>query len=252
MLNGYVQVGHGPHKVMVMGGWFGAADDWVGTVSALDADAFTFVLFDYRGYGRSRHRDGDYTFEESAGDVLALADYLGWERFSLIGHSMGGVAIQRVLLAAPQRIDRMLAISAVPACSSRMDTERLAMFKNAVTDVTRREFIINYSTGNRLPKAWAAGLAQRSRDCSTEKAFSAYLTEWATRDFSALVQGNPVPVKVMVGEYDPTIGAALMRETWLAWYPNAQIAVLSNCAHYPMYEIPLALAAAIQSYLQQP
>lgn len=252
MINGYVQVGRGPHKVMVMGGWFGDADDWLATVNALDAEAFTFVLFDYRGYGRSRHMEGEYSFEESARDVLALADHLGWERFSLIGHSMGGVAIQRVLLAAPHRIDRMLAISAVPACSSRMDGERLAMFNDAVTNVARREFIIDFSTGKRLPKAWVCAMAQRSRAGSTEQAFAAYLTEWATNDFSALVQGNQVPVKVMVGEFDPTIGAALMQATWLAWYPNAQMEVLSNCGHYPMYEIPLALAAAIQSYLQQP
>jgi pimeloyl-ACP methyl ester carboxylesterase len=252
MTNAYVQVGHGPHKVMVMGGWFGHADDWLATVCALDAEAFTFVLFDYRGYGRSRHLEGEYNFEESARDVLALADRLGWQRFSLIGHSMGGVAIQRVLLAAPHRVDRMLAISAVPACSSRMDGERLAMFTDAVTNVARREFIIDFSTGKRLPKAWVAAMARRSRESSTEQAFTGYLTEWATNDFAALVQGNPVPLKVMVGEFDPTIGAALMQATWLAWYPNAQMDVLSNCGHYPMYEIPLALAAGIQSYLQQP
>lgn len=252
MLNGYEQVGHGPHKVMVMGGWFGDAGDWRATFGALDPDAFSLVLFDYRGYGRSRQREGAYTFEESAADVLALADHLGWDRFSLIGHSMGGVAIQRVLLAAPHRIDRMLAISAVPACSSRMDGERLAMFRQAVTDVARREFIINYSTGNRLPKAWVAAMAQRSIEGSDPRAFAGYLAEWASNDFSALVNGNPVPLKVMVGEFDPTIGAALMQATWLAWYPNAQMEVLSNCAHYPMHEIPLALAAAIQTYLQQP
>jgi esterase len=252
MINGYMQVGHGPLKVMVMGGWFGHSGDWLDTVNALDPAAFTFVLFDYRGYGRSRGLEGEYTFEESARDALAVADQLGWDRFSLIGHSMGGVAIQRVMLAAPDRIERMLAISAVPACSSRMDAQRLAMFESAVTDVAKREFIINYSTGSRLPRAWVEAMARRSLEASTQPAFAGYLTEWATNDFSALVQGNPVPLKVLVGEFDPTIGAALMEATWLAWYPNAQMEVLASCGHYPMYETPPALAAAIQSYLQQP
>lgn len=252
MTNGYIQVGHGPHKVMVMGGWLGDAGDWLATVEALDPEAFTFVLFDYRGYGRSRHLEGAYDFEEAARDVLALADRFGWDRFSLIGHSMGGIAIQRVLLAAPQRIDRMLAVTAVPACSSRMDGERLAMFADAVTNVVRREFIIDFSTGKRLPRTWAAAMAQRSRKASTEAAFAGYLAEWATNDFSALVQHNPVRLKVMVGEFDPSINAALMQATWMAWYPNAQFEILPNCGHYPMYEIPLALAAGIQSFLQQP
>jgi esterase len=252
MTNGYMQVGHGPHKVMVMGGWFGDSGDWLDTVNALDPAAFTCVLFDYRGYGRSRNIEGDYTFEQSAQDALALADHLGWQRFSLIGHSMGGVAIQRVLLAAPDRIDRMLAISAVPACSSRMDAQRLAMFESAVDDIAKREFIINYSTGSRLTKTWVEEMARRSLDASTRPAFAGYLKEWATNDFSALVQGNPVKLKVLVGEFDPTIGAALMESTWLAWYPNAQMEVLPQCGHYPMHEMPPTLAAVIQSYLQQP
>jgi esterase len=252
MLNGYAQMGHGPHKVIVMAGWFGVADDWRTTLDALDGDAFTFVLFDYRGYGMSKHIDGEYTFEEVAGDVLRLADHLGWERFSLIGHSMGGAAIQRVMLAAPQRIDRMVAVTAVPACSSRMDAARLSMFESAIGERAKREFIINFSTGSRLPAAWVAQKAERSVDTSTSAAFGGYLKEWATVDFSPLVQNNPTPVKVIVGEFDPTLTADVMLATWLAWYPNAQMETIANSGHYPMHETPLALAAAIQDFLQQP
>lgn len=252
MLNGYAQMGHGPHKVMVMAGWFGIADDWRTTLEALGGEAFTFVLFDFRGYGLSKHIDGPYTFEEAAGDVLRLADHLGWERFSLIGHSMAGAAIQRVMLAAPQRIDRMVAVTAVPACSSRMDAARLSMFESAVGERAKREFIINFSTGSRLPAAWVAQKAERSMDVSTSAAVGGYLKEWATVDFSPLVQGNPTRVKVIVGEFDPTLTADVMRATWLAWYPNAQLETIANSGHYPMHETPLALAAAIQDFLQQP
>jgi esterase len=251
-LNGYQQVGRGPHRVIVMNGWFGNSNDWLATLGALDPDDFTFLLFDYRGYGHSRHIEGQYTFEESAQDVLRLADHLDWDRFSLIGHSMGGVAIQRVLLAAPERVDRMLAVAAVPACSARMDAQRLAMFEAAVTDPDKRESIINYSTGNRLPKSWVSQMARRSWDSSTPQAFAGYLKEWGTRDFSALVKGNPSRLKVIIGENDPSLNAELMNRTWLSWYPNSEMETLSNTGHYPMFEIPLNLAAKVQSYLQQP
>lgn len=250
MLNGYVQVGNGPRKVMVMNGWFGDSDDWRATLAVLDAEAFTFVLFDYRGYGRSKHLEGEYHFEESAGDVLRLADHLGWERFSLIGHSMGGAAIQRVLLAAPDRIDMMLAITAVPACSSRMDAQRLAMFESAVTEVARREMIMNFSTGNRLPKTWAAQMARRSWENSTPPAFAGYMKEWTSNDFSPLVLDNPTRLKVIVGEFDPSLTADVMQKTWLTWYPNSELETLANCGHYPMNEVPLALAASIQAFLE--
>jgi pimeloyl-ACP methyl ester carboxylesterase len=40
-----------------------------------------------------------------------------------------------------------------------------------------------------------------------------------------------------------------MAETFLRRYPLATLEVLRNAGHYPMNETPLALAAAIESFL---
>jgi esterase len=249
--NGFVQLGHGPRKVFVLSGWFGSSADWQPLTPALDPDSFTYVFFDYRGYGRSMERDGEFTFEEAAHDVLALADHLGWDRFSLIGHSMGGMAMQRVLLAAPQRVERMAGVSAVPACGSRMDEGRLAGFRDSVDDLAKRAAIIAYSTGNRLAPRWSAHLAGESARLARREAFAGYLPQWATQDFAAAIAGNTVPVKLFIGEYDPTLTAELMSRTWLSWYPRAQLETLRNAGHYPMYEVPVALATALEDWLKQ-
>jgi len=244
--------GHGPRKVMVFGGAFGHGGDWDAFCAGLDPAIATWVFFDYRGYGRARDTEGGYTFEEAAGDALQLAEALGWGRFSLVGHSMGGVAIQRVLLAAaPGRIERMVAITAVPACSSRMDEQRLAMFDKAATDLAQRQFILDFSTGRRLPAAWLRRQALASNASTAPQAFSGYLRDWGTVDFSERVAGNPVPLKVLIGAHDPTLTRELMERSWLAWYPNASLDVLEGSGHYPMHEVPLALAAAVGRFLQQ-
>jgi pimeloyl-ACP methyl ester carboxylesterase len=240
--------------VLALSGWFGSSADWQALTPALDTEAFTYVFFDYRGYGQSLERDGAFTFEEAANDVLALADHLDWDRFSLIGHSMGGMAMQRVLLDAPQRIERMAGISAVPACGSRMDAARLAGFGGAINDVTKRAGIIAFSTGSRLAPRWSAHLADESMRSSRPEAFAGYLPEWATRDFSAELAhsaGNQVPVKLFIGEHDPTLTAELMNRTWLAWYPRATLETLGNTGHYAMYEVPVALATRLEDWLKQ-
>jgi pimeloyl-ACP methyl ester carboxylesterase len=242
--------GRGPRKVMVFGGAFGHAGDWDAFCAGLDPEQASWVFFDYRGYGRARSVDGDYNFDEAALDALQLAAALGWGRFSLVGHSMGGVAIQRVLLAAvPGRIERMVAITAVPACSSRMDEQRLAMFDKAATDLAQRQFILDFSTGRRLPAVWLRRQARVSHSATAPEAFSGYLRDWGTVDFSNRIAGNPVPVKVLIGANDPTLTRELMERTWLAWYPNASLEVLEGCGHYPMHEAPLALAASVANYL---
>jgi pimeloyl-ACP methyl ester carboxylesterase len=55
------------------------------------------------------------------------------------------------------------------------------------------------------------------------------------------VHGNPVPVKVIVGEHDPALSAVVMEQTYLALYPNAELEVLANAGHYPMFETPVSL-----------
>jgi pimeloyl-ACP methyl ester carboxylesterase len=62
----------------------------------LTPDQFTYVFADLRGYGASRRIAGDYSLEEAAGDVIALADRFGWKAFSLVGYSMTGLVVQRI------------------------------------------------------------------------------------------------------------------------------------------------------------
>jgi pimeloyl-ACP methyl ester carboxylesterase len=109
MAGSYVKVGRGDHHVIALHGWFGSALGWGSLTDYLNTAQFGYVFPDLRGYGSRRDEAGEFTMAEAAADAIALADSLGWDRFSLVGHSMSGVAIQHVLLQAPHR-------SAWPRC----------------------------------------------------------------------------------------------------------------------------------------
>ena len=96
--------GSGDHHVIGLHGWFGSARGWGSLPDYLDSSAYTYAFMDLRGYGDRRQVPGDFTMEEAAADAIALADELGWDCFSLIGHSMSGQAIQHVLLQEPGRV----------------------------------------------------------------------------------------------------------------------------------------------------
>jgi pimeloyl-ACP methyl ester carboxylesterase len=248
-MNNTKLIGSGPRRVIVFSGWMGGADEWGTVFDAISPDTATFALVDYPGYGRAKSAPGPFSFARHATEVVALADDLGWDRFVLMGHSMGGVAIQRVLLEAPQRVAGLIGIAPVPASSSRMDAARLGFFESAISDIAVRQKIFGVSTGNRLSAAWLSKMAKATQSSIAPDAMRAYLHEWATVDFSDQVRGNPVPVQLFIGEHDPTLSAALMKDTWLSYYPNAALEIIGNAGHYPMYEAPAFLGTRIEAFL---
>ncbi len=189
--------------------------------------------------------------EEIARDALDLADELGAERFSVVGHSMGGSAAQRVLSLAPDRVTKLVGISPVPASGVPFDDQGWALFSGAAQDDGNRAAIIDLTTGNRLTRTWIDAMVQHSLDRSTREAFGAYLESWAKDDFAEAVTGNPVPALAVVGEHDPALGADTVNATWMQTYPNARLEVLTNAGHYAMFETPVALATVVERFLAE-
>ena len=243
-------VGNGEHKVLALHGWFGHAQGWGPMVQHLDTQRFTYAFMDYRGYGARRGSGGPYSIAQIGQDALALADQLGWSRFSLIGHSMGGMAIQQVLAEAPDRVRALVGITPVPASGVPFDEQGWAFFSAAAGDVGTRRAIIDLTTGNRLTGTWLDAMAQGSMRHSDAEAFAEYLSAWARTDFADRIRGQQLPVLVIAGEHDPALGAETCKATWLAHYPQARLEVMANAGHYPMDETPIALVSTIESFLQ--
>ena len=235
---------------MCLHGWFGSAEGWGPFVDSLDTDAFMYAFMDYRGYGGEKATRGEYSIKEIASDALALADALGWKTFSALGHSMGGIAAQRLLVDAPGRVEKLVGVSPVPAAGVPFDDATWGFFTSATETPASRYGIIDLTTGKRLTKTWIEKMVAHSLETSTKEAFAAYLVSWAKTDFSAEVQGNATPVLVIAGEHDPALGPDAMKGTLMKNYPNATLEVFANAGHYAPFETPVALATSVERFLR--
>jgi pimeloyl-ACP methyl ester carboxylesterase len=72
------------------------------------------IAFDFRGHGQSHPaKNGAYTIADMAGDIAAVVDTLGLDRFVLVGHSMGGGAALVYAGAHPDRVAGLLLVDPV-------------------------------------------------------------------------------------------------------------------------------------------
>ena len=82
------------------------AKDWDEVALTL-AERYHVFALDQRGHGESA-RPGIYSFEAMRDDLKAFADALSLDRFTLIGHSMGGTVAFLFAEQWPDRIEKLV------------------------------------------------------------------------------------------------------------------------------------------------
>jgi pimeloyl-ACP methyl ester carboxylesterase len=250
MTSSVVSIGSGDHHVLAVHGWFGSARGWGSLPDYVDRSAYTYAFMDLRGYGERKQVTGGFTIAEAATDAIELADELGWDQFSVVGHSMGGKIAHQILLQAPDRVRKLVGVNPVPANAVPMDEQGWELFSGAAENPGNRAAIIDFTTGSKLTPTFVNLVVKHSLENSTVAAFAAYLEAWARSDFSELVKPDTAtPVKLIVGVNDPALSADVMEQTWLVFFPEAEMTILPDAGHYPMFESPVSLATSIEEFL---
>lgn len=95
-------------------------------VAARLSQSYRVFAHDLRGHGESDWvSDGDYGVMDHVFDLASFADHIGAERFTLIGHSLGGNITLRYAGLFPDRIEKLVALEGLGP-SPKMLAERQA------------------------------------------------------------------------------------------------------------------------------
>jgi pimeloyl-ACP methyl ester carboxylesterase len=105
-----IEAGHGGRPILLVHGLTGGKVDFAEWLQPLAEHGWHAVAPDVRGHGQTGGpRDVEaYTPSLVCADLLALADDLGWEKFVVLGHSLGGVFVQHLALDHPERVEALI------------------------------------------------------------------------------------------------------------------------------------------------
>jgi len=215
----------------------------------INNNKFTLAFADVRGYGKSKNMLGEFTVAEISQDVSGLADSLGWHQFSIVGHSMTGMAVQRIMADMPERLISVVAAVPIPASGFPVDEETFAFFESMASNDESFKGGMTALTSGRYGDTWADYKLAENRATVSADAMKAYATMWSKADFSAEVTGNQTPILIVYGAYDSEV----LREntagaTYKLWYPNLEEHICQS-GHYPMTETPIDYIETVQNYL---
>lgn len=240
--------GHGPKKIIGIHGWFGHEHSFDRLEEALDPAQVECAWLALRGIGASRELAGEYSIAEMASDALEAAWALGWDSFSIVGHSMGSKAALLAAAIAPAA-ERVLALAPVPVRSEAFPPEAWRTFDDAADDRASRRSVISASLGERAPAYWVERLAEEAGERADPEVIRAYLHSWAGDDHTEAVRGCGVPTLAVVGERDPSITDQSVSAEYSDLLTNWRVASIPGAGHYVLDEAPLQVGALAHDFL---
>ncbi|MGC5700366.1 alpha/beta hydrolase [Pseudomonas sp. NFXW11] len=153
--------------VIALHGWLDNANSFVRLAPRLEG--LRIVALDLAGHGHSGHRPvgAGYALWDYVYDVLQVAEQLGWQRFALLGHSLGAIVSLVLAAAMPQRVSHLALIDGVipPTANGEGAAERLGMALQAQLALQDKRKPV-YSTLERAVEARMHGLVAVSREAA--------------------------------------------------------------------------------------
>jgi pimeloyl-ACP methyl ester carboxylesterase len=255
----------GGRPLLLLHGFTGAKEDFTEWLDPLAARGWHAVAPDHRGHGDSARPPSDdaYSFAILAADSLALADALGWERFALLGHSMGGMVAQVMATGAPARLMSLVLMDTGHGPVDGLDADTVA----AAVAVVRRQgmdALADLMASHTSPLETAAhrrliaerpGYAEfcerklRGSSPHLYAAMTALFVDSPDRLDGLRRLPTSLPALVMVGDQDaPFIGPS---QRMAAAIPGATLAVIADAGHSPQFENPDGWWTALSAFLDR-
>ncbi|MGI8806863.1 MAG: alpha/beta fold hydrolase [Acidimicrobiales bacterium] len=257
------EAGEGGRPVLLVHGFTADSREVAGALDPLAGRGWHAVAPDMRGHGRSDRPSAPdaYSLELMAADVVALADALGWDRFVLVGHSMGGAVAQLVALDQPDRLAGLVLASTfhgpVPGITMELvELGRWVVRESGMVGLAdamaarRAESPESIAAFERLQEA-VPGYAEESRarlEATSPDMWLALAPRFVDQvDRLDRLSKVEMTTAVVVGELDTTMLGDCRRiaET----VPGATLTVIPDAGHVPQLEQPDAWWAALSGFL---
>jgi 3-oxoadipate enol-lactonase len=243
--------GEGSRALVCIHGVGSSLDAWEGVAAKL-GDTFRILTLDLRGHGHSSLIKGRYEIDDFVGDVLALADHAGFEKFDLAGFSLGGLIAQRLALMHASRL-RKLVLLATVAGRTPEEREHVAARLAALQSGDRGSHY-DASVSRWLTEGFQQGhpeLVARMRQRNAENDPDCYAAAYrvlAQTDFGGLIDQISVPTLIATGEEDQGSNprmAHFMHER----IPGSQLEILPGLRHSILIEAPDLVATLMRRFL---
>ncbi|MCA7013910.1 alpha/beta hydrolase [Dickeya dadantii] len=236
----------GQRTPMVFLHGFGSTkEDYADIVRHPAFDGRPFLAYDAPGCGETTCDDlTAISIPFLVDTALAMLDRFGFDRFHLVGHSMGGLTALMLAQRCPERVLSFVDIE------GNIAPEDCFLSRQIVTyaDDDAGRFFDEFIRRTHASPAWsgalyAASLRHKVRAGAVRGIFQSMVELSDSGDLMSKFLGLPCPTMFMYGEQN----ASLSYLEHIARH-GVRLAEIPQCGHFPMYANPVAMWRAIADF----
>jgi pimeloyl-ACP methyl ester carboxylesterase len=249
------EYGAGP-PLAILHGLFGSGRNWASMAQRLGAHHRVIAL-DLRNHGASPWADA-MDYREMADDVQATMQARGYERFALLGHSLGGkvamtaalensVAVERLIVVdiapvayATRHLGHVRAMRQLDLASIKRRADADAALAPTIADTAERAFLLQNLILEDGGARWRLNLEAIEREMPHLAGFPPISVSRTYAGPSLFVAGGRSDY--LRPEHEPVIRRM---------FPNAEIANIDNAGHWLHAEQPTAFLAVLEAFLNR-
>ena len=229
----YEVLGHGK-PVIFLHSWIGSWRYWIPSMQ-FASNRHRAYAFDMWGFGATKKKPAMYSLEEQSSLLDGFVAQLGLQRFSLVGHGLGGIVAIYYAADHPKTVERMMIIS----------------FPMGMQNASPRL----HNLPLRDSADWLFGQSPSFKESREDAgkadpdAVSSALHQFTQVNWRQLITRVPIASLWIHGQKDQAINMPTCKE--LSFLPeNAKFHVFNESGHYPMLDEPGKFNRLLSDFLK--
>jgi len=233
--------------VVFLHGFGSTKEDYADIVRYAEFNDHPFLAYDAPGCGETECESlSDISIPFLVETALAIIAEMGFERFHLVGHSMGGLTALMLAHAHPERVLSFVNIEGNIAPEDCFLSRQVINFPEE-NDV---RFFNDFIRRARHSPAWSSALYSASlrykvRACAVKHIFKSMVDYSDHAELMNKFLNLPFPKMFMYGEQNASL-------SYLEYIQarGVTLAEIPHCGHFPMYSNPVEMWRQISKHQQ--
>jgi pimeloyl-ACP methyl ester carboxylesterase len=256
-----VEIGDGPPLLLVHG-LSGCWQNWLETIP-LFARSHRVIAPDLPGFGASEMPRGEISIDGYARFLEQLCDALSIDAAAVVGNSMGGHISAELAIRSPQRVERLMLVSAAGISAEQVQRDVVMTAGRLIAAVGTRTAArvdafarrpglrrVALSFVVRHPDRLSAAMAHELMQGAGKPGFLPALEAVVTHRISERLPQIACPTFVIWGEDDHVIPVGDAKR-FQQLIPDCRTLVLPDTGHVAMLERPARFNALLQEFLAE-